>query len=72
MRDETRDETRTEEGRPIPAVGERRTSGHAGATVSIPPRTGHPTPFGPTTLHARLALLRPQPVRLRPARETDE
>jgi hypothetical protein len=72
MRDETRDETRTAERRPIPAVGDRRAAGAPGATVSIPPRSEHPTPFGPTTLHARLALLRPQPVRLRPARETEK
>jgi hypothetical protein len=38
----------------------------AGATVSIPPRPGPSAPFGPATLHARLASLRPQPVRLLP------
>jgi hypothetical protein len=72
MRDETRDQTREAERRPVTAAGERRAMRAPGATVSIPPRAAHAAPFGPTALHARLALLRPQPVRLRPAPGDEE
>jgi hypothetical protein len=72
MRDETRDEMHEAAGRPAPAAGDRLATTAAGATVSIPPRPGPPVPpLGSTTLHARLALLRPQPVRLRPAPDSE-
>jgi hypothetical protein len=66
MRNETSD-SREQGCGPVPARNDRRPSS---ATVSIPPRV--PTPFGATTLRARLALLRPQPLRLRPASRSDE
>jgi hypothetical protein len=66
MRDETHNETHDVGARPVAAANGRQAAGASGATVSIPPRPRPATPFGPTTLHARLALLRPQPVRLRP------
>jgi hypothetical protein len=68
MRDETRDEAREQDRRLVPDAG-MLLARHmaAGATVSIPPRPAAGAPLGPTTLHARLALLRPRPVRLRPA-----
>jgi hypothetical protein len=67
MRDETRDE-REQERMPATDAGTRQAGRlPAGATVSIPSRAASGAPFGATTLHARLALLRPRPVRLRPA-----
>jgi hypothetical protein len=67
MRDETPNETAGKDAE-LPPVGDRRTPARMpGATVSIPPRTAAGALLGPTTLHARLALLRPQPVRLKPS-----
>ncbi len=66
MRDETHDHTHDVEPPPTAAGGERRAMRPAGATVSIPPRAGRLATLTATTLQARLALLRPQPLRLRP------
>jgi hypothetical protein len=66
MRDETREGNPEPEARPAPAGAGRRAE-RRGAKVSIPSRAGRPALLGPATLRARLALLRPQPVTLRPA-----
>jgi hypothetical protein len=70
MRDDTHHQTPDVEHRPAGAAAgsERRATGPAGATVSIPPRTAAPAAWSIPTLQARLALLRPQPLRLRPDR----
>lgn len=60
---------REQEGGPIPARAQRHAAPASGATVSIPCRVV--TPISATTLRARLALLRPQPLRLRPAERSD-
>jgi hypothetical protein len=67
MRNETYDDSREAGGRPPVAGNGQAPRLGAGATVSIPPRSRPSAEFGSTAARARLALLRPQPVRLRPA-----
>jgi hypothetical protein len=63
--------TEDQDGRLTPESDRKGPRPATGATISIPPRSlparrparAFPTPFGPTTLHARLALLRPVPLR---------
>jgi hypothetical protein len=66
MRDETHEHTHDVARRPAGSDGDRRAMRPAGATVSIPPRPAGPAAVSADALRARLALLRPQPLRLRP------
>lgn len=72
MRNDTSDDTRREAVGPVPGGwGQQATRRAAGATVAIPARPAAAAPVGPATLHARLALLRPQPLSVRPAVRTE-
>jgi|WetSurMetagenome_2_1015567.scaffolds.fasta_scaffold360182_2 hypothetical protein len=67
MRNEAPNDTSSGEDAVAPAGGRRQgATAPRGATVSIPARDAAAL-LGPATLRARLALLRPQPVRLDPA-----
>ncbi len=72
MRDETRNDAGGQEQPSLPvAPGRGSLRPRPGATVSIPPRTAPPGLAAQETLRTRLTLLRPQPMRLRPAPRDD-
>lgn len=65
MTDDTRDDSGQEACRTIRSIDGR--TGRRLSAADNQRRPGSPSPFSQALLHARLALLRPRPLRLRTA-----
>jgi hypothetical protein len=65
MKDEGREQPGAAAERPAPG-GPATAPPRRGATVSIPPRPVEAHRFAAASLHARLAAVRPQPLRVLP------